>query len=169
MRSWWNLGRNKRVKAGDNIAVRAGFELRMCDTAEMEIGNNCIINENVFFHLTRPTPKLRIGEWVTFGRYTSIGCKGLIEIGSYTQIGMYAFIIDANHSFRRGDLILNQAADIGSVVIGSDCWLGAYVKVMPNVTIGDGVVVAAGSVVTKDAPACTIIAGVPATVIGHRS
>lgn len=51
------------------------------------------------------------------------------------------------------------------VHIGSDCWFGANVTVCPGVTIGDGCVIGAGSVVTKDIPAGSFAAGVPARVI----
>jgi acetyltransferase-like isoleucine patch superfamily enzyme len=54
------------------------------------------------------------------------------------------------------------------VVIGSDVWTGHNVNVMPGVTIGDGVIVAAGAVVTKDVPAYAIVAGVPAEVKRYR-
>lgn len=49
--------------------------------------------------------------------------------------------------------------------IGSDCWFGANVTVCPGVTIGDGCVIGAGSVVTRDIPAGSFAAGVPARVI----
>ncbi len=51
------------------------------------------------------------------------------------------------------------------IVIGRDVWLGANAKVLPGVTIGDGAIVAAGAVVTKDAPPNTVVGGVPAKVI----
>lgn len=50
------------------------------------------------------------------------------------------------------------------ITIGEDCWFGAGAMVMPGVTVGDRVVVAAGSVVTRDVPSDTLVAGVPATV-----
>lgn len=49
--------------------------------------------------------------------------------------------------------------------IGNDCWFGANVVVCPGVTIGDNCVIGAGSVVTKDVPANSFVAGVPAHVI----
>jgi acetyltransferase-like isoleucine patch superfamily enzyme len=50
----------------------------------------------------------------------------------------------------------------GTVVIGNDCWIGAGVIIMPNVKIGESSIVGAGSVVTKDVPPFTIVAGTPA-------
>nr|WP_274606323.1 DapH/DapD/GlmU-related protein [Lactobacillus delbrueckii] len=53
--------------------------------------------------------------------------------------------------------------------MGKRVWLGANVTVLPGVTIGDGAIIAAGAVVTKDVPARTIAAGVPARVVKEIS
>lgn len=54
------------------------------------------------------------------------------------------------------------------VEIGNDVWVASKVTVLPGVVIGDGAIVAAGSIVTKDVPPYAIVAGVPAKVIGYR-
>ena len=54
------------------------------------------------------------------------------------------------------------------VTIGNDVWTGHNVNVMPGVNVGDGAVLAAGAVVTKDVPAYAIVAGVPATIKRYR-
>ena len=54
------------------------------------------------------------------------------------------------------------------VVIGADAWIGAHAVVLAGVTTGDGAIVGAGAVVTKDVPAYAIVAGVPARMIGSR-
>lgn len=54
------------------------------------------------------------------------------------------------------------------VVIGSDCWIGTDVKIVEGVTIGDGAMVLAGAVVTKDVPSYAIVGGVPAVIRGYR-
>ena len=55
-----------------------------------------------------------------------------------------------------------------SVVIGNDVWLGASTRIMEGIRIGDGAVIAAGSVVTKDVPPYAIVGGVPAKIIKYR-
>jgi acetyltransferase-like isoleucine patch superfamily enzyme len=52
-----------------------------------------------------------------------------------------------------------------SIVIGQNVWIGAHATILPGVTIGDGAIVAAGAVVTKDVPGNTIAGGVPARFI----
>ncbi len=54
------------------------------------------------------------------------------------------------------------------VIVGNDVWIGSYVKIMEGISIGDGAVVAAGAVVTKDVPPYAIVGGVPAKVIKYR-
>ena len=54
------------------------------------------------------------------------------------------------------------------LIIGNDVWIGAKVMIMGGLTIGDGAVIGAGSIVTKDVPSYAIVAGVPAKIIRYR-
>ncbi|WP_083634271.1 CatB-related O-acetyltransferase [Saccharicrinis aurantiacus] len=114
------------------------------------------------------------------GRYTSIGpsCNVIFGTHPYTypfvstspmffstrnQSG-YTFA-DQQHfnEFRYADEINKYA-----IVIGNDCWIGANVSIISGVSIGDGVVVLTGSVVTKDVPDYAIVGGIPGKVIKYR-
>lgn len=53
----------------------------------------------------------------------------------------------------------------GPVIIGNNVWIGEKASIMPGVTIGDGVIIAANSVVTKDIPSYSLAAGIPAKII----
>lgn len=111
---------------------------------------------------------------VTIGANTFIGPHvilyghGGISIGNDCLIAMGCKIVSANHSYEYGTNINKQKNNIEPIVIGNDVWLGADVKVLAGVTIGDGCVVAAGSVVTKSIPAYSVVAGVPAKIIKQR-
>lgn len=87
-----------------------------------------------------------------------------IYIGDYTMIGPNVTIATAGHpvlpELRRQGMQYNIP-----VRIGSNCWLGAGVMVMPGVTIGDNTVIGAGSVVTRDIPANVVAAGTPCRVM----
>ena len=105
---------------------------------------------------------LHLGE----GVFINIGCvfqdTGGIWIGDRTLVGHNCIFTTLNHGTepeRRGDMLP------APIHIGSDVWFGARVTVVPGITIGDGAIIGAGSVVTKDLPARTVVAGVPARVI----
>ena len=53
----------------------------------------------------------------------------------------------------------------GPVIIGNDVWIGDKATILPGVTIGDGAVIAANAVVTKDVPAYSVVAGNPAKIV----
>lgn len=100
--------------------------------------------------------------------YVWAGEHSTITIGDNTIIGPGSFITSDNHGIKKNQLIRDQRGIEKDITIGSDVWLGAYSIILPGVTIGDGAVVAAGSVVTKDVESYTIVAGVPAKKISQR-
>lgn len=87
-----------------------------------------------------------------------------ITIGNNVFIGPYTGFYTSTHplDYKRRNAGLEKALPIK---VGDNCWLGANVSVMPGVTIGNGCVIAAGSVVTKDVSDNTMVAGVPAKII----
>ena len=75
----------------------------------------------------------------------------------------------SNHRIEDPDRTMwDQGQTGGRIVIGDDVWIGASAVIVPNVTVGSHVVIAAGAVVTRDVPDYAIVAGVPARVIGDR-
>ena len=110
------------------------------------------------------------GKNIHIGRHVFInmGCKfqdqGGIFIGDGALIGHNVVLATLNHAMepeRRGDMLP------APIHIGKRVWIGANAAVLPGVTIGDGAVVAAGAVVTKDVPANAVVGGVPAKVIHY--
>lgn len=124
----------------------------------------------------RPSASLANAQNIFLGRQVHInrqaylwaGARSKIVIGDNFVCGPGVFITSDNHGISRQQLIREQPGTERDVVIGADVWLGAYAIVLPGVAIGDGAVVAAGSVVTKDVEAYSIVAGVPAKKIGQR-
>lgn len=105
---------------------------------------------------------IHVGENVFINTGCTMQDQGGVYIGDGALIGHHAMIATLNHDFnpsKRGSL------HPAPVHIGKRAWLGANVTVLPGVTIGDGAIVAAGAVVTKDVPANTIAAGVPARIV----
>lgn len=87
-----------------------------------------------------------------------------ITVGDHVFIGPYCGFYTANHPLQYEPR--NQGLEKAlPITIGNNCWFGANVSVMPGVTIGNGCVIAAGAVITKDMPDNSLIAGVPAKVM----
>ena len=98
--------------------------------------------------------------------FINMGCKfqdqGGIFIGDGALIGHNVVLATLNHAISPGDRATMIPA---SIHIGRHVWIGANATVLPGVTIGEGAIVAAGAVVTKDVPKNTMVGGVPARVI----
>lgn len=155
--------------AGSENVVKHNAEFWLTDGAILEIGSRCTIQNFAFFQLTKPAPKVYIGDDTVIGRHCMITAKNLIRIGSNVLMGAYVQVIDHNHGIAREPIIREQRAVIGEVVIEDDVWIGAGVKVLSGVTIGRGAVIGSNAVVTKDVPPYAIVGGVPAKVIKYRT
>ena len=127
-----------------------------------EIGEDCYIEPPLHANMA--------GAYVHFGKnvYANFNLTlvddGHIYVGDYTMIGPNVTIATAGHP------ILPELREKGyqynmEVHIGKNCWLGSGVVVLPGVTIGDNVVVGAGSIVTKELPSNVVAVGNPCRVL----
>lgn len=110
-------------------------------------------------------PGIRIGHRcvINFGTLMD-GRRYPIKIGADVSIGPEASILTLGHE-PRSPVFADRG---GPVVIGDRAWIGFRAIVLPGVSIGEGAVVGAGSVVTRDVDPYQIVAGNPARVIGER-
>jgi acetyltransferase-like isoleucine patch superfamily enzyme len=150
------------------VVIKHNAEFWLTDNAVLEIGDNCTIQNFAFFQLTKPNPRVIVGDNSVIGRHCMITAKNLIRLGSNVLMGAYVQVIDHNHGIVAGRTIREQPAEIGEVIIGNDVWIGAGAKILANVHIGDGAVIGTNAVVTKDIPANAVAVGVPAQVIRYR-
>lgn len=108
------------------------------------------------------------GKNINIGKnvFLNMGCKfqdqGGIFIGDGTLIGHNVVLATLNHAM---DPEERSSMIPAPIHIGKRVWIGANATVLPGVTIGDGAIVAAGAVVTKDVPENTVVGGVPARVL----
>jgi acetyltransferase-like isoleucine patch superfamily enzyme len=131
-----------------------------------KVGNNVVFYPGVWI---APGRNLVLGDNVDLALDVLITTSGGVEIGERTLIGYRTQIISGNHKVpSQGGRIFGSGHEYAKVKIGSDCWIGANCIIMPGVSVGEGAVVAGGSVVTKDVDAFTIVAGVPAKLIKKR-
>ena len=139
-----HVGRHTEIATGVLLSTWPG---RITETRVLKIGDNCHI-----------------------GQSNQISAAVRIEIGDNLLTGPNVLIVDNAHGCSDRKLLDIPPSERplyskGEIKIGKNVWLGANVCILPGVHIGDGVTVAAGSVVTHDIPAYSVAAGVPARVI----
>ena len=119
--------------------------------------------------------KIKIGYATTLGYRNLLG--GTISIGKYCQLGVDVALHATNHPISYMTTYINKNLFDGElkslkqenvIAIGHDVWLGHGVVIVGNVTVGNGAIIAAGSVITKDVEPYAIVAGVPAKEIRKR-
>lgn len=114
---------------------------------------------------------LTIGSNTYIGEYNNIrAAGGQITIGNHCLISQHITIVCTNHQFSLGSRIDQQSwsTENSFVTIGDDVWIGANSVILPGVTIEDGAIIAAGSVVTKSVPSNAVVAGNPARILKYR-
>lgn len=116
------------------------------------------------------TPSVEIGNGCWFGLCNHITCVNFIRIGDNFLSGKYVTISDNNHGDTEFLTLHIQPAkrkitSKGGIIIGNNVWVGDKATILSGVKIGDGAVIAANAVVTKDVPAYCVVAGNPAKII----
>ena len=139
-------------KAACATALKAVFpnldeDVTILPPCQTDYGTNCFIGAGTF---------------INHGAYLMDGAK--ITIGAHCFIGPNLGCYTAEHALdvERRNRGLERARPI---TIGDNCWLGGDVKVLPGVTIGEGAVIGAGSIVTKDVPPFVVAVGNPCRVL----
>jgi acetyltransferase-like isoleucine patch superfamily enzyme len=164
LRASWLRLQGARVAA----RVRIGKRFETTQARGLALGARTVVEADVAVKLADVAASLATGEHVFIGRGCIFDLTGRLEIGAGTMLAPGCFITDHNHGTEPGSPIWQQPCMPGPVRIGAGAWLGARVVLLPGVAIGDGAVVAAGAVVTRDVAADTIVGGVPARLLRMR-
>ena len=132
----------QRIELGENVIIYSGCEIR--NPSGLKIGKGTIIGNNAI-----------------------LDARAGLAIGENVNLSSNVSIWSLQHDYRDPDFACTPE-HYGPVKIEDRAWIGPNVIILHDVTIGEGAVVAAGAVVTKDVPPFTLYGGVPAKLIGRR-
>lgn len=138
------------------VRVRPGAELHCAGVVSMQRGVRVVVDGG----------RLTIGHGTNVnGLGTKILCAQSVTIGAGCTFSWDVQVLDNDfHAITTEGV---EQPSVAPVVIGDRVWVGTRALVLKGVTIGDGAVVAANAVVTKDVPAGAVVAGIPAKVVGR--
>lgn len=148
--------------------LRTGVGVVVQGFRNISLGSRVGLNRHASLYAARG--RISIGDNVFVGDFSSINANDAeITIGSNVAIAPMVLIQGANHNFDRLDIpIVDQGHTSSFVIIEDNVWIAARCTILPGVRIHSGAVIAAGSVVTRDVPPDTVVAGSPARAIRLR-
>jgi acetyltransferase-like isoleucine patch superfamily enzyme len=137
----------------------------------IQLGQHASVHMGAYVEFYGPSEIRRIGVSIgrnsRIGRNCSIDARSPLTIGDNVSVSPEVIILAGTHDVNDPRFAPSPVGP-WAVAIGDYVWIGTRAMILPGVTVGRGAVVAAGSVVTKDVPPLTIVAGVPARPIGNR-
>jgi len=159
--------RSNGVQVGEKVAVYGAVHVNNYGT--MTIADHSSLFGPLYFEVG-PGAELHIGSRVVFGQMVNIAAGQSVTLEDGALIGPMSHIRDTDHAFdnTKRVSVATYPGQSAPIVIKRGAWLGANVHVLKGVTIGEGAVIGAGSVVTKDVPDMAVAVGVPAKVIRFR-
>ena len=149
-------------KKGKGSLIRRNTRMDVLPFNSFSIGKNSTIED--YTVVNNGMGEVRIGYGVRIGLSNVI--IGPVEIGNNIILAQHVVISGLNHGYE--DILTPirfQPCTTGKVIIEDDCWIGANAVITAGIKIGKHSIVAAGSVVTKDIPSYSIVAGNPAKII----
>ncbi|MCI8527565.1 MAG: acyltransferase [Lachnospiraceae bacterium] len=164
----------KRMLAvGEKVKLHDGVYIDALSQEGVLLGQGVVLGRNSRIECTgglqRIGKGIKIGDNSTFGNDCFFGAAGGIQIGNHVVAGQLIRFHSENHKYSDMDkLIQDQGVTHKGIRIGSNCWIGAGAVFLDGAEVGDGCVVAANTVITKQFPDNVVIGGVPAQIIKVR-
>jgi galactoside O-acetyltransferase len=144
-----------------------GYPVTIYGPKHISVGDNLRGMGHIYFYANEGS--LIIGQNCGLGSNIQIGASaGKIIIGNDVMIASNVVLRAADHGIAKDEKMQKQAYTSGIIIIEDDVWIGANAIILKNVTLGQGCVVGAGSVVTKSVEPYAIVAGNPAKLIKYR-
>lgn len=155
--------RSHGVRAGPGCRLLTGVRFRSTDSGSAIFGRNVLVDR--FADITVKYGSLEIGARSYIGQFSVICARDSITIGTDCLVAEHVTIRDQDHVFGLGLNTPQAGFSTAPVVVGNNVWIGAKATITKGVRIGNNSVVASNSVVTRDVPENTVVAGVPARVL----
>lgn len=163
---WWRL---LGMHIGSNVRL---YPIRVTWPHRVTLGDSCSLEHSIYFNIAggyRDRGGVTLGNGTFVGSGCEFNITSSITVGANCLIASGCRFIDHNHGTATNTTMKNQVEEEDPILIGSNVWIGANSVVLKGVCIGDGAIVAAGSVVTKSLDAMSVYAGVPARLMRRRS
>lgn len=164
---------SERLVVGSFAAIGEGSRIDASGHRGVQLGQGAKLGRRVIVTTTSQLSKrgvgLRLGDFTGIGDCAHIGCSGGVTFGNNVITGPYLTCHSQEHI--TDDLetpIRLQGTREAEVVVGDDVWIGARVTLLSGAQVGDGCIVAAGSVVRGTFPPRSVIGGVPARILKSR-
>lgn len=151
----------KQINVKGNIGLLGEVKILGNKDGSINLEDNVLLYEDISFYLDSRKANINIGKGTSIGRRSEIMCKEKIDIGENCAISWDVTIMDCDYHKMDG------IEKIKPIKIGNHVWIGMNCKILKGVTIGDGAIIAANSLVVKDVPSKTIVGGIPAKVIKY--
>lgn len=163
----------RQVRIGKAVTIGRGSVIDGLSVHGVDIGGSVNIGAYTIIEATGVITDLgegfTIGSRSAIGSFSFVGAAGGVRIGSDVIMGNRVSFHSENHRFDDANRpIRTQGVTRLGIEIGDDCWVGANTLFLDGATLGEGCVVAAGSVVRGEIPPFSVVAGVPAKVVRSR-
>ena len=165
-------GNNGVARVGRNARIMGSLEILFTDDSSrgsLEVGDKFWSENDVTLAPRGGTIQIGHNCFVGKGSLIQATSGSSVLIGDDVMVGNMVTIVASNHSISDTTTPMKRQPESGvGICIGSDVWIGAHAVLTDGINVGDGAVVAAGAVATRDVPAYAIFAGVPARQVRSR-
>ena len=159
--------KESKIIIGNNVFFKDRVDLRSTKGATLNLDHGVKLDKEVRIVATNGA-KVQLDENADIGCYTIFNCGTDLYVGKDVLMAGFCYLQTSNHNTLKDKKIKSQGYTHKPINIGNDCWLGGGCFILPGVTLGDGVVVGANSIVNKDIQSYSIVAGNPAKTISIR-
>ncbi len=156
-----------KIKYKNPIRLNAGARFSVRTGGKIILGKHVSLNHNARLGVTE-NACMEIGSFTSVGDNNVIVAREKISIGNNVMIGPNVCIYDHNHIFKEDGIMRELGYETAPVTIEDNVWLAAGVIVLKGVTIGEGSVIAAGTLVNKDIPRNSVVYNSRELVIKER-